>query len=180
MGADPSHIDDLPARPDFLPPGFGTVGRQAFVEIAVPEPVPYTPETPGWWALGLLVAAGLVAGAVRLVRLHRANAYRRAALEELAVLRRRAAGGDRDAAVAELPALLKRTALGAAPRASVAGLSGDPWLDWLDAAAPGALDAPSRAALGTLVVRPPQDTPRTADPALFAGAEAWVRRHRVP
>lgn len=172
-------MEELPPRPDFLPPGFGTVGHQGFVEIVAPLAVPFTPQTAGWVALFVLLFLAAAWSATRALRRYRANAYRRAALSELASLRSAASGSERDRAMAELPGLLKRCALLAFTREQVAGLSGERWLVFLEHTAPGALDQAAKQTLATLVVNDADQVPRTQDQALLQGAERWLREHRV-
>jgi len=147
---------------------------QGLLEIALPEPVSYAPQTIGWYVLlALLLAAAIYAG-IRWGRAYRANRYRREALVELSEI----AGGGA-AAGAQLSVLVKRTALGFAPRGTVAELSGDAWLEWLD---------------GTMAGREFQDGPGRLLPALaYQDAEVsdtewaeltgllrrWIRRHRA-
>jgi hypothetical protein len=101
-------------------------------DIAVPDPVSWSPQAWGFWVLaGALVVAALVL-AVRRARRFAANRYRREALRECAALEGRLdAEGRRATALAELAVLLKRTALSAWPRAEVAPLSGRAWIDFL-------------------------------------------------
>ena len=94
-------------------------------EIPLPEPVSYAPETIGWYLLAALLGALALWAAARWFRSWRVNRYRRAALKELAAM-------ERAGEFAELPVLLKRTALSFAPREQVAGLSGERWLEFLD------------------------------------------------
>jgi len=102
-------------------------------EIILPDPVSWMPQTIGWYAifgLSLLVAGWWVYGRLRRFR---KNRYRRLALEELAVIERELQRPEkRVKALAEIPVLLKRTALWAFPRNEVAGLSGERWLVFLD------------------------------------------------
>ena len=95
---------------------------EGLLEIGLPPPVSYAPETAGWWILlaALLLAALLLAWRWR--RSWTANRYRREALAELAALEAGPGGA------ALLPELVKRTALAAAPREKVAALSGEKWL----------------------------------------------------
>lgn len=102
-------------------------------EIPLPPPVPYTPQTAGWWVLLALVLLAVLWYVVR--RLHRwwRNRYRRAAQKELAAIELALADpSQRQQALAAVPALVKRTVLTWAPRDAVAPLSGEAWLGYLD------------------------------------------------
>jgi hypothetical protein len=102
-------------------------------DIVLPEPVGWMPSTAGWYALFVVAAVLGVWTTWVAFRRYRANRYRRAALAEMnaieAALRSR---DDRAAAVASLARLVKRVALCFAPRATIAELSGDAWLAFLD------------------------------------------------
>ena len=135
----------------------------------VPEPpsVSLWPQTAGWLVLAVL----LLAAAAWLVRRqradHRANAYRRAALAELA-----AAGDD----PARLAAILRRAALVAFPRADVAGLHGDDWLSFLESCCDG---APFRTGAARVVATAAY-SPCAPDPSVTAQVAHWLRHHRRP
>ena len=171
--------EQLPERPPFLPPGFGTVGHQDFVELSVPDELALTPQTPAWYLLGAALAAALVLAALRAVRRYERNAYRRAALLELARLREAARGAERAAALAQLPELLKRCALAAFSRERVAGLSGARWYVFLERTAPGALGDAAQSALSRLVLEGDSELPRQTERELFDGVERWLRRHHA-
>ncbi|WP_146745365.1 DUF4381 domain-containing protein [Dyella jiangningensis] len=102
-------------------------------DIPLPPPVPYTPQTMGWWVLlALVLLVVLWIGALRLRRWWR-NRYRRAAQKELAAIEHAMADpSQRQQALAAVPALVKRTVLTWAPRDTVAPLSGEAWLGYLD------------------------------------------------
>jgi hypothetical protein len=136
------------------------------VEPPEPAPVAMTPQTWGWAVLAALLALALAWIAWRAWRHRRANAYRRAALAALA------SAGDDPVAIADI---LRRTALAAWPRETVAGLAGADWLRFLDATGGGGgfADGP-----GTALVSAPYRAGPPA-PGLGALAERWVRRHRV-
>jgi hypothetical protein len=110
-----------------------TSGLEKLHEILLPNPVSWMPQTIGWYvALGVIL---FVAGwwVYRRLRHHRTNRYRRLALEELAVIEQELQRPEKRAkALAEIPALLKWTALSTFPRSEVAGLSGEKWLAFLD------------------------------------------------
>lgn len=117
-------------------------------DIAPPPPVSYAPQAAGWWVLGAIVLLAILAyGFVRWRRWRR-NRYRREAQAELAALAQAIAHPDsRNAALAAMPALVKRTVLAWAPRAQAGPLSGEAWLRYLDGtfAAGGFTQGPGRA-----------------------------------
>lgn len=102
-------------------------------DLHLPDPVGLWPLAPGWWFV-LAVGAGIALWLLRVAwRRYRANAPRRFALRELAAIEssyRR----HNDAVLLgkELSELLRRSMLAYAPRAEVAGLTGEAWLAWLD------------------------------------------------
>lgn len=136
------------------------------VEPVEPPPVAMTPQTWGWAALAGLLALAAVWLVWRAWRHWRVNAYRRAALAELA------AAGDDPATVA---AIVRRTALAVWPRARVASLTGRDWLDFLDATGGGGFAGGPGAALAAAPYRAGHDPV----PGLGEAAARWVRRHRV-
>jgi len=108
-------------------------GLEKLHEILLPDPVSWMPQTIGWYVVFGLVL--LVAGwwVYRSLRRFQKNRYRRLALAELAVIEGELKQPERRAkALAEIPFLLKWTALAAFPRIDVAGLSGERWLAFLD------------------------------------------------
>jgi hypothetical protein len=99
----------------------------------VPPAVPWWPPAPGWFVVGGVALVLAVWTAWRAWRRWRAAAYRRAARAEWQRLRTWAADpGQREAALRQLPELVKRTALAVFPREEVAALSGMEWLRFLD------------------------------------------------
>jgi len=149
--------------------------------IVLPAPVSWLPQTIGWYAvLTLLLGLGTWIG-YRIRRRHRANRYRGLALVRLDEIERLLATGDRVAALAELPELVKRTALEAYPRAQVASLSGDEWLSFLDRSYDGTsfTDGPGRL-LPKLAYDPPAETGRPDSDeirGLTNLLRRWIRHH---
>jgi hypothetical protein len=102
-------------------------------DLHLPQAVGWWPLAPGWWILIAFAFAGLLYLAYKQFLKWRWNAARRIALSELARLRREyQQGADALALAKELSELLRRSMLAYAPRAEVAGLTGDRWLEWLD------------------------------------------------
>jgi hypothetical protein len=133
-----------------------------------PPPPAWTPQTVGWYVV--FAIAGLLAlwWIIRSTRRWRANAYRREALRELAVL-----------PPEEFSTLLKRTALAAWPRERVASLSGDAWLTFLKDSAGGNLfqSAPENR-IEEIALRPAMLSSEDEHRLKDAVAE-WIRSHRV-
>ncbi|WP_068313743.1 DUF4381 domain-containing protein [Polycladidibacter hongkongensis] len=99
-------------------------------KIEQPPPPPAIsmwPQTSGWLVVLALVLLVAVYFAKRLLERQKRNAYRRSALRALQRMQ---------AEPAALNRLLKKTALHAFPREEVARLSGDAWLQFLEASAP--------------------------------------------
>ncbi|UOM33487.1 DUF4381 domain-containing protein [Acuticoccus sp. I52.16.1] len=137
------------------------------VEPQPPAPVSMMPETAGWAVLAALVLVAAAFGAWRWWRHWRADAYRRAALAELA-----AAGDD----AARIATVLRRTALAAWPRERVAALSGEAWLAFLDETGG---DGGFGGGPGRALIAAPYRGDGGASPEVAALAARWVRRHRV-
>jgi hypothetical protein len=107
---------------------------EKLADITVPPPVPWTPQTWGWAVLALVLMGLVVWLVIRAARHRRANRYRVEALAELTALESKMADDrQRVAALAAMPALLKRVALAAWPRQEVASLSGQSWVAFLRA-----------------------------------------------
>ncbi len=102
-------------------------------DIVAPPAIPWWPPAPAWyWVLATLAVLTAV-GVVRLLLHWLHNYYRREALS--ALVQNETALADpsqRARAVAEIAVLVKRTALTAFPRETVASLTGPAWLAFLD------------------------------------------------
>lgn len=134
-------------------------------DIAEPTPVPWWPPAVGWWILFVVVVAAGIWAALRAWRRWQANAYRRAALNEL-----RSATNP-----VEMAEILKRTALCAFPRTSVASLSGEAWSDWLRQTVGQELPVPVAETLEHGVYDETNNKD-LADVASFVAL--WIRHHR--
>ncbi len=133
-----------------------------------PAPVSMWPQTVGWIWLGLAVLFLIGLGFWKLLAWRRATQYRREALAEL-----RTAGDDPVA----ISSILRRTALAAFARDTVAGLQGSEWLEFLDHTS----DAKSfaRSDAGRVLATAPF-SPQPPHKDLPAMAEVWIKMHRRP
>ncbi|OYR14794.1 DUF4381 domain-containing protein [Brucella thiophenivorans] len=106
-------------------------------DIVVPPPISWMPQTWGWAVLGLILLAGILIVLLKAAQHYRANAYRREALSILSEIGNRLDDPrTRMAALAEISALVKRTAMVAWPRHDVADLTGKTWAEFLAAHSP--------------------------------------------
>ena len=106
-------------------------------DLQLPETVGWWPLAPGWWVLIALFIVGFAYLAWRWSRAWRFNAPRRYALRELARLEAAYLEHRNPVTLGkQLSELLRRGMLAYAPRADVAGLTGDAWLAWLDQGMP--------------------------------------------
>jgi Domain of unknown function (DUF4381) len=142
------------------------------------EPISFWPPAPGWWVLLFVVLAVGTVFELRRRRNDRAQAYRRSA--KAALERINAKGGNAER-VAKLATLLKSTALAAYPRAEVASLSGEPWLEFLDSKGSGSsfVSGSGRALLAaTYDARAAEALSREELDALSQCASDWIEGHR--
>jgi hypothetical protein len=129
--------------------------------------VDWWPPAPGWWALAALLLLAMGWGYWQ----YRRSALRRVALKELGRLAR--AEPDDGRLSAALNQLLRRVALACFAREQVAGLSGEAWLEFLDAQAQvkGFVAGPGR-----VLATAPYAMRCTLDrAALIALARQWIQ-----
>ncbi len=149
----------------------------ALQPLRTPDPVAWWPPAPGWWFLLLLALLLVGLAALWLWRRYRKNAYRRAAARQMdLLLLAYREDGDQLRYLQRVNALLKSVALQAWPAASVAAMSGQDWLDFLNRELRGG--ATFDPALAGAHYRPGASL---ADPeALAPVAKRWIRSHRSP
>ena len=162
-----SELDDL-TLPELL---------DRLADLSVPEPVPYTPETIGWWVLAAIVTAIAAATTFVTWRRRRSNRYRRAALRELNDIRENLqAAGKTSRALSEAATLVRRTALAVYPREEVTHLHGEAWAEFLTSSAGRDLGP----GVEGLVKGPyaPSLPERATDDSMKA-ARVWIEAHRA-
>ena len=148
--------------------------------LHLPDVIGWWPLAPGWWLLIILVALGLGLLLRDALRRRSRSAARRHALRQLE--QHTAAYAEHGDAVTlgiDVSELLRRAMLAYAPRADVAGLTGEAWLAWLDRdlAEPRFTEGPGRGLLDL-----PYRNPANAElPADIDGMLAAVKdRLRTP
>ncbi len=102
-------------------------------DLHLPAAVGWWPLAPGWWVLIGLLAIALLYLGFRAWRRWRYNAPRRYALAQFkAFCNDYTQHGNAVQFSRKVSELLRRTMLAYAPRAELAGLTGEAWLAWLD------------------------------------------------
>lgn len=143
-------------------------------DIVRPDPVAWTPQTIGWGIVGIWLAVVLILVGWNQYRQWKRNRYRRDALAALPPIEA-AAADNPAAAAADLAALLKRTALVAYPRPTVASLYGPDWARFLCESTSNDPDVAAAAErLATAAYRVDVDAQ-----ALIAPARRWIKLHRA-
>jgi len=140
-------------------------------DIHLPDPIGWWPLAPGWWIL-LIGIPVLIFALVWLWRFLRRKTPRKLALAELEAIAKSAE--DNRGQVRQIAILLRRTALSVYPRADVAGLVGEEWLDFLDN--PLKRKDFSEGAGRLLIEAPYRREVDTDLDALFALCREWVKR----
>lgn len=126
-------------------------------DIVLPEAPGFWPPAQGFWILVALVLMLILTAAWQILRSRQRNAYRRAGLILLASAK----------TVYEVNVILKRVALAAFPRATVAHLHGEPWRHFLE----------STCRSQTFAALQQGADDRPPDQALLTAARTWIRRH---
>ena len=143
-------------------------------EIVIPEPVPWSPQTAGWWVALFWLFAVVLLVAISVRQKRRRNRYRRDALRAL-----QAVGSNGDlapqASARAVAEILKRAALAAYPRGDVASLHGEAWARFLSESAGNDRQVQGAAEqLAAAAYRPDADGGQILEPA-----KRWVRLHRA-
>lgn len=152
---------------------FGGEQMWGLKELAWPDAIPFLPLTTGWLVVALVLLALVSWLGWRARRRWLKNAYRRKALAAIQAMQ------SDPAEAAQLPFILRRSALAAYERRDVASLRGSEWTGWLNESAGRELFSANaaltldRLAYGRDVLAPAEIEP------LLAASRDWVRLHRA-
>ena len=146
----------------------------ALKPLREPPAIDWWPLAPGWWLLLVLCLGAIGVLTYLWFRARQRTAYRRQALQRLAMLQaEHARDQDHSEFLSQVNALLKRVALIAFPGREVARLHGDRWLDFLNRSA--SQQPPFSAALVTAHYSGNADA-ETARQA-YRCATHWLKHH---
>ncbi|MDM9646782.1 DUF4381 domain-containing protein [Rhizobium sp. S163] len=149
-------------------------------DIVTPTPVSWLPQTWGWGMLAGVILALLATWVFIALRRYRRNAYRREALRILETIQTDMAAPERRSdGVRRISELLKRTALAAWPRQSVAPITGDRWTAFLRGSVDDEQEQNLTSALA-LEYRASGEamSDETCD-EVVANARHWIEKHHV-
>jgi hypothetical protein len=149
------------------------------LDIPVPPEVSLWPATwPARIAIAVLLAAA-IAGVWQWLRNRRANRYRREALAELKRIAQAPGRMSSQPIAAQLSLLVRRTALAAFPRKTVAPLAGEEWLAFLDRSFSGTEFSGGPGRLLASAPYSPKSPDETQLAALVKLTGRWIRGHHV-
>jgi predicted negative regulator of RcsB-dependent stress response len=165
-----------------LAPADTPAALKPLLELPLPEPVSWAPQTIGWVVVAVLLIAAMLWAGWMGWRRHKRERYRRVALAELAEIEAALIDAQRrTVALAAIPSLIKRTSLAAAPRERVAALSGDEWLAFLKRTR-GRFDERSGALLALVSYAPAEQIASITAlevETLVSATRDWIQRHHV-
>lgn len=145
-------------------------------DIHLPAPPELWPPAPGWWILVAVAALGICYLIYLVIRHWRRNAYRREAAAELQRVFSQHQGQPQQL-LAATNELLKRVALTRFPRDSVANLSGESWVAFLDSTSSS---HDFSMGPGQVLIDGPYanvDTLTFSEPELLEVARNWINKH---
>ena len=158
-----------------------TASLENLHDVIVPPPAPFWPPAPGWYVLGVMVLLTIVWLTGRTIVRWWRNRYRSVALAQLAELQELSRNADRRCdAITRAAELIKRVALTAWPRETVAPLSGRPWLDFLNRTGRGTefSGVSARAVSEVAYCRRIGEQLSSAEvDELFAACREWIAGH---
>jgi hypothetical protein len=161
-----------------MPEQVGNYMLRGLDELNLPEQISYLPIAPGWRImLGVLLIL-LIYRVYKLGCRYWNNRYRRSALQWLDTTLRKKGP---QAVLCSLPAILKATALQTYPRDLVAPLSGEAWLQFLDAHYEGPSFATDGRALATLAYVAADDFKLNdlQTDLLINMSRMWIKQHKA-
>lgn len=165
-----------------LAPADTPAALEPLLELPLPEPVSWAPQTIGWVVVAVLLIAAMLWAGWMGRRRYKRERYRGVALAELAEIEAALSDAQRrTVALAAIPSLIKRTSLAAAPRERVAALSGDEWLAFLKRTR-GRFDERSGALLALVSYAPAEQIASITAlevETLVSATRDWIQRHHV-
>jgi len=163
-----------------------TKALQQLHDIVEPAAPSFWPPAPGWYLVGAAMLLLFMMAILWCWRRWQANAYRRQALGELAMLRDDPQSiSPPHVRISALATLLRRVALHSAAREQIASLSGVAWIEYLSRQS----NMPPSQAVAALLCRGPYANFAATEEiathhrgdldAAFAYVAEWIKQHRI-
>ena len=155
---------------------FGGEQMWGLQELPLPESVSYIPQTVGWLYVAVILLAIFVFWCYRMRRRWLHNAYRRNGIAQLKEIMQQPDN------LSLLPFILRKAALSAFPRQSVASLRGQNWIDWLNKSVDNILFVPEDARLLDELPYANNSDKEIDAPTrqrLITNSISWLRDHRA-
>lgn len=142
-------------------------------DIVLPPSPAWWPPAPAWFVIAVVLFMVLLFSGVKVASWWWHSRYRRAALAELKQIE---AAADGPQALPQLAALVKRTALAVYPRERIAGLTGEAWLQYLDASA---RTTNFTLGAGRQLEAGYQRGGQLPTPELLVAVKKWIQHHQT-
>ena len=149
-------------------------------DIHLPGPIEVWPPAYGWWILAVFCLMAVLLALYWLWTRWQGNKYRREARAQLdAILHSWKSDGDTARYLREIQLLLKRTALTRYNRETVASLTGEAWVDFLDKSATGHefTMGEGQKLIDGNYINPSSERPIADVHKLNQLAHDWIRNH---
>lgn len=146
-------------------------------DIHYPSPISWWPLAPGWYVLAVAVLVSAFVLWRWLQTRRRLKQWRQKVFARFDDLERGIQHRDRKTSVMALSVFLKQVALGVGDRHHVAGLNGEPWLQFLDQT--GATQEFTTGIGRLLLTAPYQPNIDNDVTPLFVLAKAWLQKQLV-
>ncbi len=146
-------------------------------DIHIPEPISWWPPAPGWWVLAILIPLSFYLLYRLYKRLTRKTALKTAKKQFKQL--QKADNLSPQEKLTQLTILLRRLAISLYPRAEVASLTGEQWLDFLDSSLPS---PKFKQDIGLILTEAPYyHSPHLAElDTLFSLCETWINLQKEP
>lgn len=147
-------------------------------DIHLPDPVGWWPLAPGWYVLMIVLLLILMFISYRIYQRHVNGLAKNKALELLKIYKDQY-DKDRNAQIASarISELLRRVALVYYPRAQVASIHGDDWIEFLNTTSKNIDFRPVKA----MLLDSPFKTAETVHlKPLFSRADQWIKQRGTP
>ena len=141
-----------------------------------PDPIPFSFSTPGWYALAVVLIISGALFLVKWVKNYNLNAYRRKAIAKVNQLKTIDEKPKNEETLRQLLTILKIVAVQAYGRAQVASLSGENWLNFLEAKGHDTPFTQYKQAIALSIYQQKKTDQKTVD-EISDLTKKWIKTH---